>query len=314
MQIALTEGAIRFTRAVEKLGAGSSRILLAVSGGPDSLAMLVLAHAVLPNRIAVATVNHGLRPEGRAEAEYVAGLCAGRSLPHSILSPDRPITGNIQSSARTARYELLQRAADQSGCAFIATAHHADDQLETLLMRLARGSGIDGLSGIRPRNGNIIRPLLEFSKLELEKICRLEGIDAVCDPSNDDVEFDRVAVRQWLAAAPKLFGVSRANQTASALQDAGAALSWMTDQLVTTRLGRIANEIQCDASFLPIELQRRLTLAALAMIDPELMPRGETITRLIENLTGGGTSTVGNILCKGGAIWRFSKAPPRRTS
>lgn len=313
MQIALTEEAIRFTRAVEKLGAGSSRILLAVSGGPDSLAMLLLAFAVMPNRIAVATVDHGLRPEGRAEAEYVGDLCAKRNLPHSILTPEQPIVGNIQSSARTARYKLLQQSADRSGCAYIATAHHADDQLETLLMRLARGSGIDGLSGIRPRNGNIIRPLLEFSKLELEKICQIEGIDAVRDPSNDDVEFDRVAVRHWLAAAPRLLDVSRANQTASALQDAGAALSWMTDQLVATRLNRIANEIQCDASFLPIELQRRLALAALAMIDPDLLPRGETITRLIEDLTAGGTSTVGNILCKGGAIWRFSNAPPRRT-
>lgn len=313
MQIALTEEAIRFTRAVEKLGAGSGRILLAVSGGPDSLAMLLLAHAVMPNRIAVATVDHGLRPEGRAEAEYVGDLCANRNLPHSILTSEQPIVGNIQSSARTARYDLLNHAADQLDCAYIATAHHADDQLETLLMRLARGSGIDGMSGVRPRNGKIIRPLLEFSKLELEEICQFERIGAVRDPSNDDVEFDRVAVRHWLGAAPKLLNVSRANQTASALQDAGAALSWMTDQLAATRINRIANEIQCDASFLPIELQRRLALAALAMIDPDLLPRGETITRLIEDLTAGGTSTVGNILCTGGAIWRFSNAPPRRT-
>lgn len=312
MQIALSEEAIRFTRAVERLGAGDSRILLAVSGGPDSLAMLLLADAVMPDRVAVATIDHGLRPEGRAEAEYVADLCAERNLQHSILTLDRPITGNIQSSARTARYDLLHGAADQLDCAFIATAHHADDQLETLLMRLARGSGVDGMSGVRPRLGRIIRPLLEFSKSELEIICKSAGVEPVRDPSNDNAEFDRVAVRKWLADAPELFDSSRASHTASAMYDAGTALAWMAEQLVATRVSKINDEVQCDASGLPAEIQRRLALAALAMIDPELRPRGDTIVRLIEALTGGITSTVGNILCKGGAIWRFSSAPPRR--
>ena len=312
MQIALSKDAIRFTRALERLGAGDSRILLAVSGGPDSLAMLLLAHAVMPDRIAVATVDHGLRPDGRAEAEYVGDLCAKHNLPHSILTPDPPIVGNIQSAARSVRYALLHHAADQLYCAFIATAHHADDQLETLLMRLARGSGVDGMSGVRPRNGKIIRPLLEFSKSELEEICQAEGIAAVRDPSNDNDEFDRVAVRQWLAEAPELFKASRASQTASAMRDAGKALAWMTEQLAVVRIIHINDEIQCDAVGLPSEIQRRLVLIALSMIDPELRPRGDTLIRTIEKLSSGKTSTVGNILCKGGSVWSFSHSPPRR--
>ena len=313
MQITLSEGAARFNEALERLGARNDRILLAVSGGPDSLAMLLLAHAVLPDRIVAATVDHGLRPEARAEADFVAKLSDERGIPHRILTPDQPITGNIQSSARTARYDLLHRAADQYDCTFIATAHHADDQLETLLMRLARGSGVDGMSGVRPRNGKIIRPLLEFSKSELEEICQAQGIQPVRDPSNDNGEFDRVAVRQWLAEAPELFKASRANQTASAMHDAGKALAWMAEQLAVARIIHINDEIQCDAAGLPAEMQRRLVLIALSMIDPELRPRGDTLMRTVEKLSSGKTSTVGNILCKGGSVWSFSHSPPRRS-
>lgn len=312
MQITLSEGAARFNEALERLGVRNDRILLAVSGGPDSLAMLLLAHAVLPDRIVAATVDHGLRPEARAEADFVAKLCDERGIPHHILTHDQPITGNIQSSARTVRYDLLHRVADQYDCTFIATAHHADDQLETLLMRLARGSGVDGMSGVRARNGKIIRPLLEFSKSELEEICQAQGIQPVRDPSNDNGEFDRVAVRQWLAEAPELFKASRANQTASAMHDAGKALAWMAEQLAVARIIHINDEIQCDAAGLPAEMQRRLVLIALSMIDPELRPRGDTLMRTVEKLSSGKTSTVGNILCKGGSVWSFSHSPPRR--
>ena len=313
MQITLSEGAARFNEALERLGARNDRILLAVSGGPDSLAMLLLAHAVLPDRIVAATVDHGLRPEARAEADFVAKLCDEQGIPHHILTHDQPITGNIQSSARTVRYDLLHRVADQYDCTFIATAHHADDQLETLLMRLARGSGVDGMSGVRARNGKIIRPLLEFSKSELEEICQAQGIQPVRDPSNDNGEFDRVAVRQWLAEAPELFKASRANQTASAMHDAGKALAWMAEQLAVARIIHINDEIQCDAAGLPAEMQRRLVLIALSMIDPELRPRGDTLMRTVEKLSSGKTSTVGNILCKGGSVWSFSHSPPRRS-
>ncbi len=306
------EQAARFTEALRRLGAGEGRILLAVSGGPDSLAMLLLAHQAVPERILAVTVDHGLRPEATAEADYVATLCAKRQIQHRILRPGQPITGNLQSAARAARYALLAQAADESSCALIATAHHADDQLETLLMRMARGSGVDGMSGIRPRNGRIIRPVLEFCKSELEEICQAAGIEPVRDPSNDDAEFDRVAIRQWLASAPHPFDAQRTNRTAAALHDAGTALLWMTEQLSGTRINEIDDVIQCDPSDLPHELQRRLALAALAIIDPDLRLRGDTLERLVADLISGKTSTVGNILCEGGKHWRFSPAPPRR--
>lgn len=267
----------------------------------------------MPDGIIAATVDHGLRAEAAIEAVYVAAICADLSVPHHILQPATPITGNLQSSARAARYALLEQTADENDCDLIATAHHGDDQLETLLMRLARGSGVDGMSGIRPRNGRIIRPLLGFSKSELEEICRSAEIDPVRDPSNDDTDFDRVAMRRWLSQSVHPFQIDRIGRTAGALQDAGIALEWMTGQLVMRRVQKTLNEIQCDATNLPYELQRRLLLASLAQVDPDLAPRGPALVQLLSDLNEGKTTTIGNILCKGGAVWQFSPAPARRT-
>jgi tRNA(Ile)-lysidine synthase len=283
-----------------------------VSGGPDSLALLCLAQQQMAGRIVAATVDHQLRAESAAEAEYVAAICQRLRVDHVILQPAQKITGNIQSSARAARYALLEQAADRHDCHLIATAHHGDDQLETLLMRLARGSGVDGLSAIRFRNGRTIRPLLQFSKSELEEICVTACLEHVRDPSNDDTDFDRVALRSWLKSSKHPFDLDRVGATVSALQDASAALNWMTDRLSDERIFSKSDEIQCDATGLPRELQRRLLLACVARFDPELKPRGEAIDRLLADLQAGKTTTLGDVLCTGGTTWRFSPAPPRR--
>jgi tRNA(Ile)-lysidine synthase len=304
----------RFTGAIHRLTMSeNARILLAVSGGPDSLAMLVLAHEAMPGRIMAATVDHGLRPEARHEAEYVAEICRPRAIPHQILQPGAAMTGNIQSAARAARYALLEAAADDLGCDHIATAHHADDQLETLLMRLARGSGVDGLAGIRARNGRIIRPLLGFAKDELERLCASAGVDPVRDPSNDNADFDRVAMRQWLATGPHPLDPIRAARSAAALADSSAALDWMTATLARERVSVQGDSIHCNANGLPFELQRRLLLCALRQITPGIDPRGDAVERTLADLSAGKTVTLGGILCTGGSPWRFSPAPPRRS-
>jgi tRNA(Ile)-lysidine synthase len=304
----------RFRIALGDLKVGDDdRIMLAVSGGPDSLALLRLASEVAADRIVAATVDHQLRPEAADEAVFVSALCENARVPHVTLIPAQKIGGNIQSAARAARYALLAQAADEHGCSFIATAHHGDDQMETVLMRLARGSGIDGLAAIRPQNGRIIRPLLGFSKSELEEICASAGLVPVRDPSNDNPDFDRVAMRQWLAASPHPFRADRLNRTARALGDAAAALAWVVDDLAGQRIREEHAEIQCNAEDLPRELKRRLLLRCLSRLEPDLQPRGEAIDRLLAELDAGKTNMIGNILCKGGAIWRFSAAPPRRT-
>lgn len=288
-------------------------ILLAVSGGPDSLAMLLLAASLGRNPITAATVDHRLRPEAADEAAYVAEICKKLTIPHMTLAPGYKISGNIQSSAREARYALFDAASDEAGCSFIATAHHGDDQLETILMRLARGSGIDGLAAIRHQNGRVIRPLLGFSKSELEKICADAGVEPVRDPSNDNIEFDRVVMRQWLAQSQHPFDLGRIDRTAHALSDVAEALAWMTDFIAEQRVSKNREGYQCDARQLPREVKRRLLLNCIAKLDPNLQPRGGAIDHLLIELNAGRSATIGNILCKGGEAWVFSEAPPRRT-
>src|SRR5262249_6924657 len=158
----------RFRSDLGALIAPDSRIGVAVSGGPDSLALLLLVAAARPGQVEAATVDHGLRSEAHEEAATVGRWCGGLGVPHAILTArwtEVPETA-IQERARAQRYGLLGFWAKERGLAALATGHQADDQAETLLMRLARGSGVRGLAGMRPRSVapgshvRLIRPLL----------------------------------------------------------------------------------------------------------------------------------------------------------
>ncbi|MEH6757890.1 MAG: tRNA lysidine(34) synthetase TilS [Parasphingorhabdus sp.] len=286
---------------------------LAVSGGPDSLALLLLAHDCFPDRISAASVNHGFRPEASAECEFVAALCAERGIPHHILTPTTPIRGSMQAEARKARYSLLNTWVENRNITWLATAHHADDQLETLIMRILRGSGIDGMSAIRAKRGHIIRPLLSYSKNMLVEYVTGQGIKPVYDPSNKDQSYDRVRVREALAQLTG-FDISLASQSAAALDDARAAIHWTVDQLATGHISRTENGCTLDKFDFPNEIVRRLLLKCLHICDPALSPRGSQLEPIMNGLASGETLTIGNILCKGGNVWTFSPAPKRNIS
>ncbi len=308
---------IRFAEALDRLlpsfASKEQTLGLAVSGGPDSLALLLLASKACPDRIAAATVDHGLRPAGREEAEFTASVCREHNIPHDILRPVVPIRGSIQSAARRARYGLLHDWMKDRRIDWLATAHHADDQLETMIMRILRGSGIDGLSGIRAKRSHIIRPLLDFQKPELVAYVAGHGLEAVDDPSNRDQGFDRVRVRKALQDLEG-FDTSLASQSASAVGDAREAIEWMTDQLAGDHIKSTATGCTLSDARFPHEIQRRLLLRCLHICDPALSPRGNQIDQTILALEKGETVTLGNILCRGGAVWRFQPAPRRRTS
>ncbi|CCB64251.1 MULTISPECIES: tRNA lysidine(34) synthetase TilS [unclassified Hyphomicrobium] len=189
-------------------------VVLAVSGGPDSMALMALAaewrarfEGLKPN-VSVATVDHGLRARSRHEAEMVAVEARRLGLPHAILSWDgeKPTSG-LSAAAREARYRLLEAHAKTIAAANIAivTAHHRDDQAETFAMRLARGAGLDGLAsmrGERPlRDGApivLMRPLLAFPKARLLATVALRGITYAEDPTNRDRRYERARVRSTL--------------------------------------------------------------------------------------------------------------------
>jgi tRNA(Ile)-lysidine synthase len=184
----------------------SGRVLLAVSGGADSTALLVLAvrwraaHASALE-LQAATVDHALRQNSHAEAEQVALLCRRFDLPHQILTWDgaKPETG-IEEAARDARRALLASHARALGTRHVATAHTLDDQAETVLMRLAAGSGPAGLAGIRPdekRDALVwLRPFLAVPKQRLMVTLHRDGIAWSEDPMNRDPRFQRPRLRQ----------------------------------------------------------------------------------------------------------------------
>jgi tRNA(Ile)-lysidine synthase len=183
----------------------SGRVILAVSGGADSTALMVLAQRWRRRRargpeIVAATVDHGLRPGSQSEAKAVGALARRLGLKHEILSwrGAKAKTG-VEAAARAARYRLLADLAQRVGAEAIATAHTLDDQAETVLMRLAAGSGPAGLAGIRPRDRRhgivLLRPFLGLRKARLVTTLRRAGIAWVEDPMNADPAFARPRLR-----------------------------------------------------------------------------------------------------------------------
>jgi len=290
---------------------------IAVSGGPDSLALLLLAAAARPGQVEAATVDHALREGSRAEAEQVAEICAARSIPHTILTArwTVPPVGNIQARARAERYALLGEWAQARGLPAVATAHHADDQAETLLMRLARGSGVAGLAAARPRRPlaegvDLIRPLLGWRKADLVAIVADAGLTPVDDPANHDPRHDRSRMRAMLAATDWANPL-RLAATAAHLSDADEALDWALGPLLTERLSEDAGSIEIDPTDLPRELQRRLLLAAFTRLAAPT-PRGPDLDAAMTRLIAGETTTLAGLKLIGGPRWHLTRAPSRR--
>ena len=317
MNIALPEQIQRFRGDLRALaGPAPPAFGVAVSGGPDSLALLLLAAAAFPGQMEAATVDHRLRPEGAAEAAFVHALCDARGVPHATLTGPA-IEGNVQAGARRLRYRLLGDWARARGLAFILTAHHQDDQAETLLMRLRRGAGLAGLAGIRPRTEieglTVLRPLLGWRRAELGEFVAEAGIIPVEDPSNRDDRYDRARLRKRLAETDWLDRAALA-RSAAALAEAEQALDWTVEQLIAERTEGIEGGLSFDAADLPAELRRRALLRLLALLVPADAPRGEPVQRLLAALEAGETATLAGVKCQGGPVWRLSPAPPRHDS
>ena len=292
-----------------------TRLGLAVSGGPDSLALLLLAHEALPGRIAAATVDHGLRSENAGEAAMVAQICAGLGIDHAVL-PVAVAPGNVQSQARVARYAALADWAAGAGLTALATAHHADDQAETLLLRLNRGSGVAGLAGVRARGlvpGTslpLLRPLLGFRRAELAEVVTAAGIEAANDPSNQDDRFDRARLRKALGAVDWL-EVPALAASAAHLADADAALDWAAQR----EWSECVSRAPMGLTYRP-QAPRAVALRVIARIVRELdgeEPRGSAVARLFESLLAREPASLGALVARVTPDgWSFVKAPRRR--
>jgi tRNA(Ile)-lysidine synthase len=178
-----------------------ARVLVAVSGGPDSMALLHVL-SLLRGRGAFGLfahgVDHGLRPEAAAELDLAESFAQGLEVPFARSRVRVEPGGNLQARARDARWQALRAAASRTGADRIATGHHADDRAETLIMRLLRGTRTRGLAVLPPRDGERIRPLYRARRADIDAHVARHGIPHALDPSNRDAHYLRAHVRQEL--------------------------------------------------------------------------------------------------------------------
>jgi tRNA(Ile)-lysidine synthase len=191
----------RFRRSLDALGVRGTgaHVLVAVSGGCDSVALLHLLRFAADDaglRATAAHFDHAMRPGSERDAAWVRGLCRVWEVP--LIEARAEVAPRTEEAARDARYAFLRRAQAACGAAFLATAHHADDQAETVLFRLLRGTGLPGLVGIPPRGANgLVRPLLPFSRAEILRYARAAGLSWRDDPTNarEDAARNRIRLR-----------------------------------------------------------------------------------------------------------------------
>jgi tRNA(Ile)-lysidine synthase len=308
-------------RDAKRLFAGlksAPALVVAVSGGPDSIALMLLAArwrkslAHGPRLIAV-TVDHGLRPEAAREARDVKRLAGSLDVPHRTMrwTGPKPKTG-LPAAARDARYRLLLRAARATGATHVLTAHTRDDQAETLLMRLLRGSGIAGLSamaGETEREGiSLSRPLLDVPKSRLIATLKRARVSFADDPTNRDTAFTRPRLRALLPALAAEGGsVRNLSRLATRLARANAAVEVMADGAERFLALRDADRVPLGAGLrsfeasafaaLPEEVRLRLLIRAINAVGhegPAELGKVESLLVELDGRVAGGRKPPGN--------------------
>jgi tRNA(Ile)-lysidine synthase len=296
--------------AYRHFGLEGRSVLIAVSGGADSTALLVgtaLVRERLRLSVEVATLDHGLRPESAGEARGVERLAALHALPVHVRQLHLRPGAGVELRAREARYEALEALRSERGLEAVATAHTATDQAETLLMRLARGTALRGAAGILPRRGSVVRPMLELTREQIEAFLQEQGVGFISDPMNADPRLFRTRVRQEvLPALTRAAGFPVAERLASfarlaaedeALLDGMARSAW--DRLVREGGGLDAVGVRSLEPPLRRRVLARLLSQEGATVDDA------TLGRVLEAVARGGSATLSDGLqlrASGGSV------------
>ncbi|MCZ0962130.1 tRNA lysidine(34) synthetase TilS [Paracoccus benzoatiresistens] len=295
--------AFRIHAALDRLAADMPALGIAVSGGGDSVALMhIVAEWGRGRRIMVATVDHGLRPESAAEARQVGRAARALGMSHATLLWRRDTeVGNLMANARDARLRLLSGWAQRNGLSAVLLGHTADDQAETLLMRLARGSGIDGLASMaewRDAFGTRwLRPMLGAGRQELRDWLQTRGIAWIDDPSNENEDFDRVRIRKAIASVG--LDVAALARAANHIGEARDALSHYAahaarDVVIHNGSLTLLRRAYQDA---PVEVRRRLIVAACRWITgADYPPRRNTVLHALNSLATGHRVTLDGAL------------------
>ncbi|MBN9672500.1 tRNA lysidine(34) synthetase TilS [Roseibium aggregatum] len=310
-----------------------SNLALAVSGGADSLSLLVLFNdwrqrTGWGGAVEVVTVDHGLRPESADEAALVAQCAEARDLPHTILcwQGEKP-SRNLQEDARLARYRLIAEHMRHSGAEALVLGHHLYDQAETFLDRLTRGSGLAGLSAMAPDEPDgpeglrLLRPLLSVPRERLEASLAVRGLDWCRDPSNDDPKYKRGRLRRILPLlAAEGLSSERIAQTARQLRRAREALDTVVGQTAAAEIEdhpagalRLTRDAYCGlAEELRLRLLTHMVLRT-AGVRPRLrLQKLETLDRQL--MSGkSGRHTLAGVLFETGESWLWAAREPGRS-
>ncbi len=289
------------------------RIGIAVSGGGDSVALMHILARGLADRadfhLFAATVDHGLRAEAADEARAVAALAGRLGIAHDVLEwRGWDGAGNLQARARAARYALLTEWARRRGIEVLALGHTADDQAETVLMRLARASGVTGLAAMAPerrQDGLILRrPLLGLRRAELRDYLRRNDVPWAEDPGNEDTAFDRIRARRALEDLAALgITVEALTKVAQNMRAAREALEWhaldVARELVRVDGGDLLFDLP-GLSDLPDETARLLLVRAVQWIGGrEYPPRSRPVAAALAAARAGEAATLAGCILRG---------------
>lgn len=290
------------SRLTDLIGDNVFKIALGVSGGPDSMALCHFLSSRLAalglSEIHALIIDHGLREDSEQEAQMVKSWLEDfpgvRPFVYTIADPGAE--RRVQEQARHKRYDLLKRHCREHGIGFLLTAHHQDDQAETVLFRLAKGSGLDGLAAMAessPIDPDIvlIRPALDVPKQDLVAYCEAEGVSYVQDPSNTSPDFARPRLRAGREVLEKEgLTTKRLATTARRIRRARQALEYFTDQVgSSTLIESTGKRVVYNYSGLakqPEEIRLRILIKAIRTLHPDMEfgPRYEKIEDLAHDI------------------------------
>lgn len=310
---------------------GEPAIGLAVSGGPDSLALLLLAQRwagsiAQPPKLFVYSLDHSLRPDSRDEVAMVLARAGELNIPARglVWTGEKPATG-ISEAARQARYALIGQAMQADGATLLLTAHHRQDQAETVLMRLAHGSGLEGLRGMTQFSAvegvRVFRPLLDVEPSALAALVEAAGMAPALDPSNDDVRYERVRWRKLLPAlAAEGLDSAALTRFAARMGEADAALTQMAEagfeELVRLDGFGAAAAAQAALMALSPAIGRRVLGRALNIVGGRQKPRAlGQVERLYDQLVAHdlprGATLMGAVIRLKGDMITLAREPGR---
>lgn len=301
-------------------------VLCGVSGGRDSICLLDYLHKLGQQRgftAAAGHLNHLMRPTAQRDEDFVRAFCRERGIPFYTERAD--VYGlcdtwelTVEETGRRARYEFLQRTAAAIGAARIATAHHRDDLAETVILQLLRGTGPQGLTGIPPVRGNIIRPLLDTSRRDIERYIEENGLTYVTDETNGDTAYARNRLR--LEIWPMLEGINseaaaHIARTADILRRENAYL----DELAAARLPETGCAVDCGALLAaPEALRPRMLRLLLERLGTGRKDLGAVHLETLERLAAGEGMLAlpggAEAVCRDGVLTvRPAEIPPEET-